>query len=79
MSDKKQRDALTVAVSADWQDHRAVSSLIRRMETVLTPDLLSGKYADNSRYQKLNPTTGHCSVGAEALWYMIGNWKTPYR
>jgi hypothetical protein len=79
MSDNNQREALAVAISADWQDSRAVAALIRRIETVLTPDLLNGKYADNSRYQKLNPTTGHCSVAAEALWYMIGNWKTPFR
>ena len=73
------RQPLAVAVQVDWQDRRAVGALMCRMEQVLTPELLQDKYSADPRYQKLNPTTGHCSAATEALWYAIGNWETPYR
>mgnify|MGYP001551555841 CR=1 FL=1 len=73
------RASVPVAVQADWQDRRSVNALMRRLERVLTPELLSDDYQVDERYQKLNPTAGHCSAASEALWYMIGSWASPYR
>ncbi|MEO0393031.1 MAG: hypothetical protein AAF213_07280 [Pseudomonadota bacterium] len=78
-SSPKTRRPIDVAVAVDWQDRRAVNALMRRLEQTLSPDLLIDKYTKSARYQKLNPTTGHCSAASEALWYMIGNWATTYR
>jgi len=50
---------------------RKVSDVIGKVVSVLTRDLLSPRYAadlpDNA-----HPTTGHCSVAAEAVYFMLG-------
>ncbi len=69
-----------VAVQVDWRNEEAVENLMEVMKTVYSADLLSAKYAaDDPGYVERNPTAGHCSVGAEALWHMIGGKASPYR
>ena len=46
--------------------------LIKKIQKVLTPDLLVGRWKRQS-----NPLEGHCYVAAEALWHLLGkkDWK----
>jgi hypothetical protein len=52
-------------------------SLISKIQSVLTPDLLKGMW--NKHFD--NPLEGHCYVAAEALYWILGgpdsDWK-PY-
>lgn len=69
-----------VAVHVDWRNSKAVAALLRAMPKILSPDLLSSKYAaENAEMAALNPTMGHCSVSAEAVWHIIGGNASPYR
>jgi len=43
-------------------------SLIKRIQSVLTPDLLKGIWAK----QFENPMAGHCYVATEALYWILG-------
>jgi hypothetical protein len=51
-------------------------SLIRKIQSVLTPDLLKGMWAKEFE----NPLAGHCYAATEALYWMLGgpesDWKT---
>lgn len=52
-------------------------SLIKKIQSVLTPDLLKGMWAK----QFDNPMAGHCYAATEALYWILGgpnsDWK-PY-
>ena len=48
-------------------------SLIKKVQKYLTPDLLRGRWREQS-----NPLEGHCYVAAEALYHALPdkqNWK----
>ncbi len=49
-----------------------MKKLIRKIQSSLTPDLLSKDWKNQS-----SPLEGHCYVAAEALWHLLGkeNWK----
>lgn len=51
-----------------------VNQLIKQIHSVLTPDLLSKRWKNQS-----HPLEGHCYVAAEALWHLLkkSNW-TPF-
>ncbi|GAB5389500.1 MAG: hypothetical protein Alpg2KO_24680 [Alphaproteobacteria bacterium] len=69
-----------VAVTADWEDKAAIRSLVRLMQKMLSPDLLTGPYArKNAEMIALNPTMGHCSAASEAIWHILGGNASPYR
>lgn len=46
------------------------STLIRKIKTVLTPDLLKPAYRFMA--SETNPTAGHCYHAAEALYHLLG-------
>jgi len=50
----------------------STSELILKIQKSLTPDLLRGRWVNQS-----HPLEGHCYIAAEALWYLLGcnNWK----
>jgi hypothetical protein len=48
-------------------------SLIRRIQQVLTPDLLVGRWK-----KQTHPLEGHCYIATEALYHLLSdkeNWK----
>ena len=57
-------------------DNSYYQSLIKKIQSVLTPDLLKGMW--NKKFD--NPLAGHCYVAAETLYWMLGgpesDWKT---
>lgn len=54
------------------QTARHIQALIRKVQKSLTPDLLQGRWQEQT-----NPLEGHCYVAAEALWHLLGcsEWK----
>ncbi|MEA1938889.1 MAG: hypothetical protein U9N14_07350 [Pseudomonadota bacterium] len=66
----KDLTSIPVAVRADPD---AVARLIAAIQAVLTPDLLSPKYKGEA---KNGPLSGHCAVAAEALWHMLGGFRS---
>ena len=53
----------------------SVARLIKLIQANLTPELLVGRWQHQS-----HPLKGHCYVGAEALWHLLGRdkWKPVY-
>jgi hypothetical protein len=52
-------------------------TIIDLMESVLTPDLLSK--AERDIPKGAHPTTGHCAVAAEALFFLLGGKPYGYK
>jgi len=68
---RKRRAARTPAAGSVPPSPRTVSDVIGKVVSVLTPDLLSARYAADLP-DDAHPTTGHCSVAAEAVYFMLG-------
>lgn len=54
---------------------REISSYIKKIQSVLTDDLLTPKYKNLVRHSK---TEGHCYAAAEALFHMLGGKSQGY-
>lgn len=54
-----------------------MDEIIKRIQKVLTPDLLKKEYREGNKY---NPLFGYCYVATEALYYLLKSEKfKPYR
>jgi hypothetical protein len=49
--------------------------LINKIQSVLTPDLLKGRWKQNFN----NPLTGHCYIATEALYWILGGNNSDFK
>ena len=49
--------------------------LIKKIQSVLTPDLLKGMWAKETT----NPMAGHCYAATEALYWLLGGPESEYK
>lgn len=50
-------------------------NLIKKIQSVLTPDLLKGMWAKEAT----NPMTGHCYAATEALYWLLGGPDSEFK
>ena len=51
-------------------------SLINKIKSVLSPDLLKGMWKKDN---PINKTEGHCYIATEALYWLLGGSESKYK
>ena len=54
-------------------------SLIKKIQSVLTPDLLNPEWAKKLETGKHHPYAGHCYAASEALYHLLGGKEKGYK
>jgi len=62
----------------NFKSHIDVHTLIERIQSVLSPDLLTDYWAERVEKEDHHPTAGHCYAAAEALYHLLGGKHSRY-